>query len=154
MGTRGTYNLIYKVASPCIKPQKNKMAPKNLKYHKFTRLWLFVWVSAAAANLYYTVNPRSRLELPEVFLIGSFANFLVNTWNAKWTRLNKTISNRIDCVQLNVLSILLKSRGCRIFTLFVRIRKSYVWAANWMRIDQALSVVCFQTKLWCSLLVF
>ena len=29
-----------------------------------------------------------------------------------------------------MLSTLLKSRGCRIFTLFVRIRKSYVWAAN------------------------
>ena len=33
--------------------------------------------------LLYNKPALNILELPEVFLIGSFANFLVNTWNAK-----------------------------------------------------------------------
>ena len=42
-------------------------------------------------------KPALKIRITRtVFLIGSFANFLVNTWNAKCTRLNKTISNRID----------------------------------------------------------
>ena len=77
--------------------------------------------------LLYNKPALNILELPEVFLIGSFANFLVNTWNAKWTRLNKTVSNRMDWTSFSSFS-------CKhlyfIFTPFVRIRKSYVWAAN------------------------